>query len=466
MPGTSLAARVAGALMRPFRGQAKQAGNWLPISGGWVPSDWPLNFWQLGYNPIESGRSAIVTACVAAYAQTVAMCPGTHWRSLEDNGRERVANSALSRILKKPNSYQSISDFLLNMTSQLYTDGNAYALAYRNARFEVAELHLMNPWMSTPRCAVTGEVFYALAGNPVVANQIPAELLAMVPARDVLHIKLNTMRENPLKGESPLASALLDISTSNALVGQSLAYARNQGRPSGVITTDLNLSEDQTRQARQRWDEQTKGANAGGTPILTGGLKWEVANQNSRDAQLAELLQMSDARIAAIFRVPLALLNLMNGQAPQGSVENLMTFWVSSGLGFALNHIEEAFGRFFALAGQPDEYLELDTAALMRSNFRDRIEALARGVQGGIFSPNEARAREELPEAEDGDEPRVQQQVVPLSFGAKQQPAPTPAPSTPTPDPANDGDAPDDEGSADSTADVAARILGYADRAA
>jgi hypothetical protein len=33
----------------------------------------------------------------------------------------------------------------------------------------------------------------------------------------------------------------------------------------------------------------------------------------------------------------------------------------------ALNHIEEAFGNLFGLKGQPEEYLEFDTAALLRS---------------------------------------------------------------------------------------------------
>ena len=46
---------------------------------------------------------------------------------------------------------------------------------------------------------------------------------------------------------------------------------------------------------------------------------------------------------------------------------------------------------------------------------KDRIESLARGVQGGIFAPNEARNSEGLESVAFGDEPRVQQQVVPLS---------------------------------------------------
>jgi phage portal protein BeeE len=59
------------------------------------------------------------------------------------------------------------------------------------------------------------------------------------------------------------------------------------------------------------------------------------------------------------------------------------------------------------LKGQPDEYVEFDTAALLRSAFKDRIEGLTRGVQGGILAPNEARNSEGYDAVEFGDEPRV-----------------------------------------------------------
>jgi phage portal protein BeeE len=100
---------------------------------------------------------------------------------------------------------------------------------------------------------------------------------------------------------------------------------------------------------------------------------------------------------------------------PLGSTETLMRFWLASGLGFALNHIEQAFDKLFGLSGVPDDYTEFDTSALLRSDQKDRIDALVRGVQGGVFSPNEARNQEGLDSVEYGDEPRVQQQVVPLS---------------------------------------------------
>ncbi len=134
------------------------------------------------------------------------------------------------------------------------------------------------------------------------------------------------------------------------------------------------------------------------------------------------MLKMNDQAIALALRIPLQILGI--GGTTYASTELLMQSWIATGLGFAINHIEEAFGQLFALKGVPDEYLELDTRALLRSAYRERIEGLARGVISGIYSPDEARAQEDLPAVPGGhgSEPRVQMQVVPLSYGSDMEP--------------------------------------------
>ena len=420
--------RAAGALTRIFRPRPKALAR--STTGGYIPPSWPWNFWQLGWDPLRVGGGAIVAACIDTYAQTAAECPPSHWRSTGDGGRERITTSALSRVMLKPNSYQSGSDFILNLVGYLYGDGNAYALAIRNNRYEVAELHLMDAGSCDATVASNGQVFYNLAGNPVVETVLPHEVLGRVPARDVLHVKLNA-RGNPLKGEPPLINATSDIAAGQAMLGQAHTVAQNKSQPSGVLTTDQPLEDWQNREIHQMWMERTTGAGAGGVPILSSGLKFQQISVNSRDAQAAEILQITDGHIATVYRIPLPLLSLWGVQVQTAS-EDQMRFWVAGPFGFALNHIENSIGQFFGLSGYPEEYLEFDTAALLRSAHRDRIEALARGVQGGIYSPNEARALEDLPAATDGDEPRVQQQVVPLSFGVE-PPAP-PVPPQPLPD--------------------------------
>lgn len=428
-------------LSKAAEGQVRPGPYWLPITGGWLPAGAPWNFWQSDINPTGSASSAMVEACISAYAKTVAMCPGDHWRALPNGGRERVTTSALTRILRKPNDYQSISDFLLSAVRSLYRDGNAYALALRNNRSEIESLHLFDPG-SSHAMAAEGEVFYSLQGN-VVIDQVYSRLV--VPARDVLHLKLNA-DDNPLQGKSPLEAAMLDVATTAAMSAQQLAFYRNQARPSTVLTTDAHLDRKQIEMLRDAWNAQSQGLAQGGTTILSQGIKPHPLNMTGQDAQIAEMLKLSDQHIALAFGVPLAILGI--GGQTYASTEMLMQSWVASGLGFTLNHIEEAVGNLFGLKGQPDEYLELNTQALLRSAYKDRVEALTKGVIGGLIAPDEGRADLELPEVAGGfgKEPRVQQQVVPLSAWDKVQPA-TPRPDAPPAPPpaANDADKPEGE---------------------
>jgi HK97 family phage portal protein len=411
---------------------AQSPGPWsLPITGGWLPADvgnsW--NWWQRGYNVLPFPTGAVVEACVSAYSQTVSLCPGYHWLlNQETGGRERVTTSSLSRVLAKPNAYQSMSDFLLNAVRSLYMDGNAYALAVRNNRFEIIELHLMNPLMSIPMVSTEGEVFYSLGGNQIV-DQMLNDYDGLIPARDVLHIRLHTIYRHILLGDTPLTAVARDIATSDAILAQQLAFYLNQARPGSVLATDMVLDKDQVAALRQRWEEQTRGMGAGGTPILTAGLKpVALPTISGKDAEIAEILKMSEQHIALAFRVPLQILGL--GANATGPTEALMRMWLASGLGFCLNHVEEAFGRVFGLAGYPDEYVEFDTEALLRSEFKDEIDALSKAVTGAILSPDEARAKIGYKKTPLGSEPRAQQQLVPLSF-AGEMPAPAPRPGAP-----------------------------------
>lgn len=414
-------------------GQYREGPYYLPYSGGWLSAQagrsW--NWWQLGYDLEQGGGNAMVEACVSAYAQTIAMCPGNHWAWTETAGRSRQVTSSLTRVIRRPNSYQTISDFLLNTTRSLY-DGNAYVLALRNDRFEVAELHLFNGRSSFAQVAENGEVFYSLSGNEIVEKRLGVQKL-MVPARDVMHLRLHCPRHE-LVGESPLVAAALQMAAGNAALQQQVVFYANQARPSFFLTTDEKLTRQQAGELRELWNEQARGLNQGGTPILTAGLKAQPVSISSKDAQLAELLKMSDQAIANVFRVPLQMLGI--GDTPFASTEALMQNWLASGLGFVLNHIEEAMGILFKMKGQPDEYLEFDTAALQRSSFKDRMEGWAFGTKGGIVARNEARREFEFKPVKGGDEPWVQLQDRPLSVAYEEAlNPPEPAPALPAPDP-------------------------------
>lgn len=431
-------------LLKPFRrsteGQPTPGPWYVHNPDGWLPTSWGsfMNYWQMGHDPIGGGTSAVAEACVAAYAQTIAMCPGDHWITKDDGGRERQTNSQVSRVLRHPNDYQTRSDFVLNLVRALYLHGNTYALAQRNARFEVTAFHPFDPKQSKPLVSVDGDIFYQLGGNNVLQPKsglygTTQKPFGVVPARDVLHVKLEAKADDPLMGIPPLRHAAMSVAAQNMIGSQLLNFFGNMSRPSGVLSTDLSLTKEQVEELRLRWNEQAKGLNAGGVPILTNGLKFNPISTNAKDSDLINALKLSQEEVFMVFGVPPAIIG-MTDKGTFASTEALMQFWLSRGLGFAINHVETAFDHFFGLRGWPHEYVEFDTSALLRVAFKDRIEALVRGVQGAVFAPDEARHSEDLPTVPGGfgKEPRVQQQVVPLSAWAKAPPKPaTPVPAAP-----------------------------------
>jgi phage portal protein BeeE len=185
------------------------------LSNGWLPAGSGWNWWQTGANLQPYGEHrAMVEACVGAYSQTVAMCTPGHWIKLDNGGRDQVSNSALSRIVKHPNDYQSISDFFLNLTRRLYERGEAFAIAVRNNRSEIVELHLMREGRamksrekdrSSIRSTQRGDLSTHRSGGGDLA-------------RDVLHVRLHTT--SSLRGESPILSAVLDLAMSGAALNQ------------------------------------------------------------------------------------------------------------------------------------------------------------------------------------------------------------------------------------------------------
>jgi HK97 family phage portal protein len=406
-----------------------------PTMEGGLPVTWPSNWWQRNLQPFGGGATAILQACIDAYAQTIASLRAAHRKHGKNGGSDFVKTSALARVLHRPNAYQTRSDFMLNLVWSLLSHGNGYAWAQRDEVGTIIALHLFDPRNAAPYIdPETGSVFYSLGGNPFVA----AGIAYMIPARDVLHVRLHTPR-HPLVGVTPAVAAALALAANSAITGHQAAFFGNMARPSGVLSTEQSLTKVQIETLRAAWEAQSAGMNSGGVPILANGLKWQGLSINSQDSQVVQAFNMTVEDVARAFRVPLPLVGAYQ-HATYNNVEQLISLWMATGLGFVLEHIELAFDALFELP--VGDFTEFDTETLLRTDFKGRIEALTKGIAGGLYSPNEARGKEGLPSVEYGDEPRVQAQVVPLS-----QVGATPAPSAPTAEPAplEDESADDDE---------------------
>ena len=387
---------------------------------------------QRNLNPYVMRSCGAVYACVNVCAQALATMPMDHHRKLANGGRELITTSALHRILRNPNTYQTRSDFMLNLVFNLLYFGNAYCLAFRNDRQEVDSLHILSARNTAPYIdPESKEVFYALGDNPLIEWDIKY----LVPARDVLHIRLYTP-QHPLIGVSPVQYAGLAVSINTSIGSNQAAFFSNMSRPSGILSTDQTMTAEQMKALREAFEEKAKGWNAGKVPILGWGLKWQALTISSEDAQLIEAYRMSIEDIARVFRVPLAMIGDYT-KATYANTEQMLSSWLATGLGFLMEHIEGSFAKFFRLPD--DQVADFDVSVLLRTDFEARINGLTKAIAGGLMSPNEARSRENLPAVEAGGEPRVQAQVVPLSqvnaTPATSAPAAPAMPVEPEPEP-------------------------------
>jgi HK97 family phage portal protein len=364
--------------------------------------------WQRYLTPASRERNIIIAAIRNAYGYSLSSSGMDHIRKEENGGITKLDNTAVYRVLRYPNKYQTQIDLVMLWVSSLIYHGNAYGYAVRNNRFEVVEIIPLPPHQNRAVIAEDGSLYYDTSWEWDFFKT--GNVQSLVPARDIVHIKLATHR-SLLFGETPIADAAYSIGLNNAITQGTGAFQANMNRPSGILSTDLTLTKAQMLELRTAFEEQSQGFNQGRVPILGGGMKWSPMGIKATDAQVLETYKMTVQDLCRLFRIPPQLLGL-DTTGTASSTETLISQWRATGLLFYAEVIERALERFFDLP--KNEEIRFDLNNLARANFVDLIGALATSVQNGMHSPNEARNEVGLPSVPFGDSPRVQAQNVRL----------------------------------------------------
>ncbi len=372
------------------------------------PASYPWDWWQKDMSMDDVTSNTTVEACVSTIAQTIAMLPINHIRTSDENGTSIITNSAAAKVLRKPNPYQTKSAFWVDYVRAMLLTGNGYGAATRNGRYEVNAIYpqkQLSPYVSEDM----KEVFYSTCDNRLV------QLDTMIPARDVLHVRMHT-DDHPLIGVTPLVAAKLSAATGTSIQGHENRFFNNMSRPSGVLSTDMTLTAEQTKALRERFNDVSQDLNTGGLPILTSGLKYDSISMSAVDAEIIETYKMTREDIASVYRIPLALIGITENVSYDNN-ESLMKFWVTSGLGYIIEHLENSLNDLFDLPA--NESVQFDVEFLLQPDFKSRMDGLKTAIQGGVMTPNEVRKKEKLSMQEGGDKLFMQMQMVSLGYGDK-----------------------------------------------
>jgi len=382
---------------------------WTIFGGSPIPSSWSQGWWQEGARSQDVQANTTVTSCVDLYARTMGMLPVAHYKKLPDGSKVCISNSTAAKILRKPNSYQTRADFFMNLVRQEMFNGNGYAVATRDSKFQISSLEIM-PSSSTRHYVdpQDKEIYYHVSGNTLNDKNS-----FLAPQRDILHIRMQSSENDPLQGLTPLQSGVFAAAAGDAIQKHNASFFNNMARPSGTLNTDMQLTAAQVKELRDRFNDKAQGLNSGQVPVLSSGLKFQPLSITATDAEMIKFYQMTIGDIARVYGIPQMLIGLME-DATLNNAETLINMWISLALGYVVDHVELALNDLFELP--PDEFINFDLDYMLRGDLESRMKAYQAGISSGVYSINEFRAKEGLSMQDGGDLIRIQMQNVPLTY--------------------------------------------------
>lgn len=350
-----------------------------------------------------------VFACVRLISETVGTLPCQVYERKENNGKVLIHDHWLYGLLHdEPNADMTATDYFEVICTDLCLQGNHFSEIYRGVSGRPVALYPLDPRLVDVNRMTDGRVQYLYA-DPYGGGY------REVPEDDMFHVR--GFGTDPIIGLSPISCARvsLDIAVSAEEVAGS-TY-RNGMRPSGVISTDRVLTDEQREAMRKVFSGYAAGPqNAGGLIPLEAGFKYQQLTINPVDAQMLENRSFSVEDICRWFKVPPYMVGHTEKSTSWGSgLEQQNTNFATYTLRPYLRRIEaKARTKLLSPAERQKYQIEFNLDALLRADAQARANLYSSAVQNGWQTRNEVRAKENLPPVDGGDVLTVQSNMMTL----------------------------------------------------
>lgn len=378
-----------------------------------------------GEDPETYARKlSAVDRCMSILAGSMAKLPSYIFDS---KSRERPGHPLLHLLNVRPNEAMTPSVRKDVLENSRLEGGNGYDWVVRDPKTgRVAELipvpwYLVQPWKDT-----AGRIWYTVThpftGEPMV-----------LPREDVCHYKGAT--RDGLTGISVLRRAADTLASARAAQEYERAYYESGGQPSGVLKTDADLGGwaegadgkplqradgslvSLKDQLRSEWEKVHAGPKNGHrVAILDLGLDYKPIAASNQEAQFIESKEVSIRDIARYFGVPLYKLG-EGKEAYSSNEQNAIEYVVGTLHPIVTQYEEEQTWKLLTdreiAAGLE---VRINLMAELRGDSNARMHVYQTMLQEGVYSVNDVRALEDLPDILGGSEHRASLNYVPLSM--------------------------------------------------
>ena len=349
----------------------------------------------IAVTPDRAMRVAAVFACVRIRSGVVANMPLHIKRRVDARTREDASDHPLWSIFRRrPNRWQTPSQFKRMLTAHLLLRGNAYAMIVRS-RGNILSLVPLHP--DRVRCTQNDDLSLSYVYTRKDGGQV------RLAQSEVFHLVGLTL--DGVNGVSVITYARETIGLSLAMEEHGATVFKNGARVSIVLKHPNKLGKEGLEFLRASLDDYRAGGESEGKAlILEEGMDTSPLAMTSEDAQWIESRKFSRSDIAMFFGVPPHMIGDTEKSTSWGTgIDSQTQGFVTFSAEDDLTTWEEAINRDLVTDNDNDIYARFNRASLVKGDIKVRWEAHVKALQWGVMTPNEVRALEDLNPREGGD---------------------------------------------------------------
>ncbi|MBD7990734.1 phage portal protein [Ochrobactrum sp. Sa2BUA5] len=344
----------------------------------------------------NSMKIAAVWRCVNLISGTVATLPLDLKRRVDSKTRIDADDHALWSLLRrKPNRWQTPSEFRRMMQASVLLRGNGYAYKVYS-RGEVIELIPLN----ADNVEVKQERDLSLTYNVT----LPSGSRLQLKQKDMLHLRGMTF--DGIVGLPVLTYAREAMGLSLSTEQHATSLFENGTNVGGVLRHEGKLGIEGQEALRESLEYYRRGgAREGRDLILEEGMTYDKIGMTSNDAQFIQTRVQSLTEIAMFFGVPPHMLGITEKSTSWGSgIEQQNIGFITYTVNDWLVMWEQAIGRDLIPEDDFEIYAKFNIAGLLKGDMKARFDSYAIGRNWGWLSVNDIRASEDMNPIDGGDE--------------------------------------------------------------
>jgi HK97 family phage portal protein len=365
---------------------------------------------QLGIGKSDAGmlisehtamRLTTAFACISVISSDLSSLKRAIYQKLPDGSvREAPEHPLWSLLCEKPSPTMTAVAYRGAELASVLGWGNAYTYIQRDRGARAARFQILPSGRTTP-VMVDGKFMYATTATR------DGQVEYIKPA-DILHVPGLSL--DGIIGISPIQQCKNAFGLALAAERFGAQFFGNGARSTGVLTHPNVLDDEAYKRLKDSLQQQLTGANALRPFILEEGMKWEQVSIKPNDAQFLETRQFQRSEIAALFRVPMHLLQDLQ-RSTNNNIEHQSLDYIRYTLRpWAVRIEQEANSKLLGKGF----FLEHDFNDFQRGDFVSQTTGIATLRASGIFAINDglrALRMNTIPESDGGDE-----RMVPLNM--------------------------------------------------